>query len=116
MWKQMIITSKEPVPKWSPQIKCCCIAERKNVASDLGQILYYCGGDLINLREKGTPDIPEGMSKIVIRCGSPQGICGLVGVSETCSTLHQQGCILMVSQGRYPVFHASFVDFSTATD
>ena len=67
-----------------------------------------------------TPNIPKGtgsMSKTINRCGSPQGICGLVGVSETCSTtLHQQGCSLMVSRGHCLVVPASFVDFSTATD
>ena len=56
------------------------------------------------------------MSKTINRCGSPQGICGLVGLSETCSTLHQQGCSLTVSQGHCPVVPASFVDFATATD
>ena len=92
---------------------------RKNVASGLGQILDECGDELVKLGGKGTPNILEGMrslSKIVIRCSSPQGICGLVGVSKMCSILHQQGCSLMVSQGRYPIVPASFVDFSTSTD
>ena len=66
-----------------------------------------------------TPNIPGGtrsMSKTINRCGSSQGICGLVGVSETCSTLHQQGCSLTVSRGHCPVVPTSFVDFPTTAD
>ena len=46
----------------------------------------------------------------------PAKKCGLVGVSETCSTLHQQGCSLTVSRGHYLVVLTSFVNLSTATD
>ena len=73
---------------------------------------------LISLGD-GNSNIPGGtrsMSKTINRCSSLQGICGLVGVSKTCSTLHQQGCSLTMSRGHCPVVPTSFVDFATAMD
>ena len=66
------------------------------------------------LREEGIPNIPEGYEEYVrIYLEVVFTLtCGLDGVVELCSTLHQQGCSLMEPHGHFLVVLAFPEEFS----